>query len=83
MYHEHHFNTSIRRSVVKALSAAGKNVTGKRNEVIKNMTCASVFSALGDVGVAVLCQNEGGLTEAVQDNNCTRILASCEERCFS
>lgn len=49
---------------------------------LKNMTTASVFSALSDVGVAVLCQSGGGLTEAVQGNNCTRILAICEERCF-
>lgn len=39
-------------------------MTGKLNEVIKNMTTASVFSALCDVGVAVLCQSGGGLTEA-------------------
>lgn len=47
------------------------------------MSTASVFSALSDVGVAVLCQSGGGLTEAAQGNNCTRILASCEDCCFS
>lgn len=59
-----------------------KNVLGKLNEVIKKYDrCFSIFCT--GVGVAVLCQSGGELTEAVQGNNCTRILASCDERCFS
>lgn len=57
-----HLNAQIRSESFKG--SLKKNVTGKLNEVIKNMTTASVFSALCDVGVAVLCQSGGGLTEA-------------------
>lgn len=56
-----HLNAQIRSGSVLC-AVGGKNGAGKLNEVIKNKTL-SVFSAPCDVGVAVLCQSEGGLTE--------------------